>query len=89
MSAKSEPKTLDKIVERLSKRWHTGSMLFRSEVRAALDEAFDLGRAEMDKEWREWLEQWVNRRRTHDVIGATVSADDLLAALDAREKESR
>lgn len=33
------------------------------------------------------IREWVRRRRTHDGPGGTVNADDMIAALDAREQE--
>lgn len=54
-------------------------------------EADRLTRERLDAvaEERKALREWAQRRRTNDTSSGTICADDLLAALDAREKESQ
>jgi hypothetical protein len=97
-----EPKTLDEIAE----IWWNGVryedliLLAKHRFRAALTEAYDLGRANERKALREWAnEQYVEideRRKSgsgdhpgwffHQLEGKDAAINNLLAALDAREK---
>jgi hypothetical protein len=77
-----EPKTLDEI----AREWfstHDGMCIrtvkgqtYEQHLRAALQQAYDLGRAERDKELHQ---------RISDV--ASLKAEELIAALDARSGE--
>jgi hypothetical protein len=74
----TEPKTLDEIA-----KWHCSRVpglpyrwfpLITSAIRAALDEARDLGRAERDKEWQK-------------AVGMHVSSPDTVAHIFAAAKK--
>jgi len=104
MSAKPKLKTLDEIAHELTRRLrnakdnlggdmipaegyqnrgrHEWDLGIAVALNAALQSACDQGRADERKALREWL-------RSLDTEDRLVSIEAVLAALDAREKESR
>jgi len=78
MSAKPESKTLDEIAKAM-RREVNAPYLPMGPIFAALQQAYDLGRAERDKEWSAVIEAWRGPESLPDCLAC--------AALDARESD--